>query len=136
MQVSYIAGGKYCRRCEYYFFTERLFCECCGMRLRANPHRGRVYKEKVRAKKHELIDHKEFVKEEVPYNAPVLCFYYLTSQGIAKKDIAYLARSNYSTFTLSLYCTDQNFENKLNQDLFISVIFLKYSAYIRLKVLT
>jgi hypothetical protein len=28
-----------------------LFCECCGMRLRANPHRGRVYKEKVRAKK-------------------------------------------------------------------------------------
>jgi hypothetical protein len=51
MQVSYISGGKYCRRCEYYFFTERLFCECCGMRLRANPHRGRVYKEKVRAKK-------------------------------------------------------------------------------------
>ena len=29
MQVSYIAGGKYCRRCEYCFFTERLFCECC-----------------------------------------------------------------------------------------------------------
>ena len=26
-----------------------------GMRLRANPHRGRVYKEKVRAKK-KLID--------------------------------------------------------------------------------
>jgi hypothetical protein len=50
MQVSYIAGGKYCRRCEYYFFTQRLFCECCGTRLRANPHRGRVYKEKVRAK--------------------------------------------------------------------------------------
>jgi hypothetical protein len=50
-QVSYRSGGKYCRSCEYYFFTERLFCECCGMRLRANPHRGRVYKEKVRAKK-------------------------------------------------------------------------------------
>jgi hypothetical protein len=36
MQVSYIAGGKYCRRCEYYFFTQRLFCECCGMRLRGS----------------------------------------------------------------------------------------------------
>jgi hypothetical protein len=24
-----------------------MFCKCCGMRLRANPHRGRVYKEKV-----------------------------------------------------------------------------------------
>jgi hypothetical protein len=28
-----------------------LFCECCRMRLRANPHCDRVYKEKVRAKK-------------------------------------------------------------------------------------
>jgi hypothetical protein len=37
MQVDYRAGGKYCRRCEYYFFTERLFCECCGMRLRSSP---------------------------------------------------------------------------------------------------
>jgi hypothetical protein len=53
-----MAGGKYCRRSEYYFFTERLFCECCGMRLRASPHCGRVYREKVRAKKLELIDHK------------------------------------------------------------------------------
>jgi hypothetical protein len=26
------------------------------MRLRANPHRGRVYKEKVRAKKNELME--------------------------------------------------------------------------------
>jgi hypothetical protein len=50
MQVSYINGGKYCRTCEYYFYTERLFCECCGMRLRANPARGEG-KEKVRAKK-------------------------------------------------------------------------------------
>jgi hypothetical protein len=31
-----------------------LSCECCGMRLRANPHCGRVYKEKFRAKK--IID--------------------------------------------------------------------------------
>jgi hypothetical protein len=50
MQVGYRAGGKYCRRCEYYFFTERLFCECCGMRLRASP-ANREFKEKVRAKK-------------------------------------------------------------------------------------
>jgi hypothetical protein len=50
MQVSYIPGGKYCGRCEYYFVTQRLFCECCGMRLRASPARGEA-KEKVRAKK-------------------------------------------------------------------------------------
>ena len=29
---------------------ERLFCECCGMRLRASP-ANREFKEKVRAKK-------------------------------------------------------------------------------------
>jgi hypothetical protein len=28
-----------------------MFCECCGMQLRVNPHCGQVYKEKVRAKK-------------------------------------------------------------------------------------
>jgi hypothetical protein len=28
-----------------------LFCKCCGMQLRASPHCGRVYREKVRAKK-------------------------------------------------------------------------------------
>jgi hypothetical protein len=50
MQVSYITGGKYCRNCEYYFFTERLFCEYCGMRLRASP-ANREFKEKFRARK-------------------------------------------------------------------------------------
>jgi hypothetical protein len=30
--------------------TQKMFCECCGMRLRASP-AGRIYKEKVRAKK-------------------------------------------------------------------------------------
>jgi hypothetical protein len=45
-----MAGGKYCRRCEYYFVTTELFCKCCGMRLRGSPS-GREYKEKVRAKK-------------------------------------------------------------------------------------
>jgi hypothetical protein len=50
-------GKKYCRRCECYFITERMFCECCGMQLRASPHCGRVYREKVRAnKKYELIE--------------------------------------------------------------------------------
>ncbi len=43
-----------CRRCEYYFFTERLFCECCGMRLRSSP-TNREFKEKVRAKKNEKV---------------------------------------------------------------------------------
>jgi hypothetical protein len=33
-----------------------MFCECCGMQLRASPHCGRVYREKVRAKKNELIE--------------------------------------------------------------------------------
>ena len=47
----YIAGGKYCSTCECYIFTQQLFCECCGMRLRTNQHRGRVYKEKLWAKK-------------------------------------------------------------------------------------
>jgi hypothetical protein len=61
-QSHYSVGKKYCRRCECYFITERMFCECCGMQLRANPHCGQVYKEKVRAKKNELIDHKEFIK--------------------------------------------------------------------------
>jgi hypothetical protein len=46
----YSNGGIYCGRCECYFVTERRFCECCGMQLRASP-AGRAYKEKVRAKK-------------------------------------------------------------------------------------
>ena len=45
----YSVGKKYCR-CECYFVTERLFCECCGMQLRASP-ANREYKEKVRAKR-------------------------------------------------------------------------------------
>jgi hypothetical protein len=55
-QSHYAVGKKYCRRCECYFITERMFCECCGMQLRGSPHCGRVYREKVRAKKSELID--------------------------------------------------------------------------------
>jgi hypothetical protein len=38
-----------------------MFCECCGMQLRASP-AGRVYKEKVRAKKNELMENVLFKK--------------------------------------------------------------------------
>jgi hypothetical protein len=31
-------------------------CECCGMQLSPNPHCGKVYKEKVRAKKKLVAD--------------------------------------------------------------------------------
>ena len=47
-QSHYMAGGKYCRRCECYLITQEMFCECCGMRLRASSS-ARAYKEKVRA---------------------------------------------------------------------------------------
>jgi hypothetical protein len=53
-RVFYTSGGKFCRRCEFYFVTQKLFCQCCGMRLRGSP-TAREYKEKVRAKK-KLID--------------------------------------------------------------------------------
>jgi hypothetical protein len=33
-----------------------MFCECCGMQLRGSPHCGRIYREKVRAKKSEVIE--------------------------------------------------------------------------------
>jgi hypothetical protein len=46
----YMAGGKYCRRCECYLITQEMFCECCGLRLRTSLAR-RVYKEKIRAKR-------------------------------------------------------------------------------------
>jgi hypothetical protein len=42
--------------------------------------------------------------------------------------------SNYSTLTL--YCPDQNFENKSNQDSVSFLVFLKYSVYILLQALT
>jgi hypothetical protein len=54
-QSYYSVGKKYCRRCECYLVTPKVFCECCGMRLRGSP-AGRVYKEKVRAKKNELME--------------------------------------------------------------------------------
>jgi hypothetical protein len=36
-QSHYSLGKKYCRRCEHYFITEKVFCECCGMQLRTTP---------------------------------------------------------------------------------------------------
>jgi hypothetical protein len=56
-QSHYSVGKKYCRRCECYFVAPEVFCECCGMQLRAKPHCGRIYKEKIRAtKKNELME--------------------------------------------------------------------------------
>jgi hypothetical protein len=49
-QSHYSVGKKYCRRCEYYIITEKMFCKCCGIQLRASS-AAREYKEKVRAKK-------------------------------------------------------------------------------------
>jgi hypothetical protein len=54
-QSHYSVGKKYCRRCECYFVTSLMFCECCGMQLRASP-AGRIYTEKVRAKKNGLAE--------------------------------------------------------------------------------
>jgi hypothetical protein len=45
-ESHYLAGKKYCRRCEYYFVTEKRFCQCCGMQLRTTPSEGE-YKEKM-----------------------------------------------------------------------------------------
>jgi uncharacterized OB-fold protein len=36
-ESHYSIGKRYCRRCESYFVTKRVFCECCGMQLRTTP---------------------------------------------------------------------------------------------------
>jgi rRNA maturation endonuclease Nob1 len=46
-QSYYMAGKKYCRRCECHFITNKVFCPCCGMQLRTTPIE-RVYKQKLR----------------------------------------------------------------------------------------
>src|SRR5918994_2454405 len=33
-ESHYFVGKKYCRRCECYFITSKVFCQCCGMQLR------------------------------------------------------------------------------------------------------
>jgi hypothetical protein len=41
--------------CENFFITPKMLCECRGMRLRASPHCGRIYKDKFRAKKRDSV---------------------------------------------------------------------------------
>src|SRR5215216_5083035 len=48
-QSHYSLGKKYCRRCECYFITQNIFCECCGMQLRGTP-AERECKEKLNRK--------------------------------------------------------------------------------------
>ena len=49
-ESHYFVGKKYCRRCECYFITKNIFCECCGMQLRATPTEKEL-KEKLNRKK-------------------------------------------------------------------------------------
>ena len=36
-ESHYSVGKKFCRRYECYFITKKIFCQCCGMQLRATP---------------------------------------------------------------------------------------------------
>src|SRR5215218_346696 len=54
VQAHYSVGKKYCRRCECYFITKNIFCQCCEMQLRTTPIE-KEYKEKMRAKKKPII---------------------------------------------------------------------------------
>ena len=38
----YPAGKKYCRRCECYFITKKIFCQCCGMQFKRYSNRKRT----------------------------------------------------------------------------------------------
>jgi hypothetical protein len=49
-ESHYSVGKKYCRRCECYFITQKIFCQCCGMQLRTTP-AERECREKVNSKK-------------------------------------------------------------------------------------
>src|SRR5918995_4944533 len=49
-ESHYLVGKKYCRRCERYFITKSIFCQCCGMQLRSTP-AERECKEKVNRKR-------------------------------------------------------------------------------------
>ena len=53
-QSHYLAGKKFCRRCECYLITNKVFCPCCGMQLRTTPNEG-SYKQKLREEKSKLI---------------------------------------------------------------------------------
>src|SRR5918994_2548587 len=49
-ESHYFVGKKYCRRCECYSITKKIFCQCCGMQLRATPIEKEL-KEKLNRKK-------------------------------------------------------------------------------------
>jgi hypothetical protein len=49
-ESHYSVGKKYCRRCECYFITKNIFCQCCGMQLRSSP-TEKEYKEKLNMKR-------------------------------------------------------------------------------------
>src|SRR5215208_904653 len=52
-QSHYLAGKKYCRRCECYLVTNKIFCPCCGMELRTTPIES-AYKQKLRDEKRKI----------------------------------------------------------------------------------
>lgn len=45
----YAQGQKRCQTCSIYITWEGIWCPCCTYRLRSKP-RGKVYKEKLRAR--------------------------------------------------------------------------------------
>jgi hypothetical protein len=53
--IALFGWQKILQKMRMLFFTERMFCECCGMQLRSSP-AGRVYREEFRAKKNELME--------------------------------------------------------------------------------
>jgi uncharacterized Zn finger protein (UPF0148 family) len=52
-QSHYLAGKKYCRRCECYLVTNKIFCPCCGMQLRTTPIES-AYKQELRDEKRKI----------------------------------------------------------------------------------
>jgi len=50
-QSHYLAGKKYCKRCECYFLIKNIFCQCCGIVVECSYEGGspteREYKEKL-----------------------------------------------------------------------------------------
>src|SRR5215218_10550480 len=54
-QSHYSVGKKYCRRYECYFITKSIFCECCGVQLRATPTERELKKKLNRKRKLGLV---------------------------------------------------------------------------------
>jgi hypothetical protein len=67
----YRTGGRYCRRCEVYFYCNDFFCPCCGMRLRLSP-TTKKGKERLRRLRlgelfRQTLEEAETAAEEEPY---------------------------------------------------------------------